>query len=106
MRRWSPIRRRLIAACGVEWSEACLAPHRNPRKIHHGEHLAGAPADLPHLGRAVAAVRALARRGQGVDAGSLTRRGVVVAKSPARQEEEEGDGEATDGARRSDPRSR
>jgi len=25
--------RRLIAACGLEWNEACLAPHQNPRRI-------------------------------------------------------------------------
>jgi tetratricopeptide (TPR) repeat protein len=25
--------RRLIAACGLEWSDACLAPHRNTRRI-------------------------------------------------------------------------
>jgi tetratricopeptide (TPR) repeat protein len=28
-----PQARRLIAACGLEWSEACLAPHLNARKI-------------------------------------------------------------------------
>jgi tetratricopeptide (TPR) repeat protein len=28
-----PHARRLIAACGLEWNEACLAPHRNTRKI-------------------------------------------------------------------------
>jgi tetratricopeptide (TPR) repeat protein len=26
--------RRLIAACGLEWNDACLAPHRNVRKIN------------------------------------------------------------------------
>jgi tetratricopeptide (TPR) repeat protein len=28
-----PQARRLIAACGLEWNEACLAPHRNARTI-------------------------------------------------------------------------
>jgi hypothetical protein len=28
-----PQTRRLIAACGLEWSEACLSPHLNERKI-------------------------------------------------------------------------
>ena len=28
-----PHTRRLIAACGLEWSEACLTPHLNARKI-------------------------------------------------------------------------
>src|SRR5208283_2455077 len=28
-----PHARRLIAACGLEWNEACLAPHRNARPI-------------------------------------------------------------------------
>jgi hypothetical protein len=28
-----PHARRLVAACGLEWSEACLAPNRNPRRI-------------------------------------------------------------------------
>ncbi len=28
-----PQARRLIAACGVEWNDACLEPHRNTRKI-------------------------------------------------------------------------
>ena len=26
--------RRLIAACGLEWNDACLKPHRNRRAIH------------------------------------------------------------------------
>jgi tetratricopeptide (TPR) repeat protein len=29
-----PHARRLIAACGLEWSEACLAPHRNMRRVN------------------------------------------------------------------------
>ena len=29
-----PHARRLIAACGLEWNDACLAPHRNTRRIH------------------------------------------------------------------------
>lgn len=28
-----PITRRLIAACGLEWDDACLAPHLNTRRI-------------------------------------------------------------------------
>jgi tetratricopeptide (TPR) repeat protein len=28
-----PQARRLISACGLEWNDACLAPHRNTRKI-------------------------------------------------------------------------
>jgi hypothetical protein len=28
-----PQARRLISACGLEWHEACLEPHRNTRKI-------------------------------------------------------------------------
>jgi LPS sulfotransferase NodH len=28
-----PHARRLIAACGLDWNDACLAPHLNPRKI-------------------------------------------------------------------------
>jgi hypothetical protein len=28
-----PHARRLVAACGLEWDEACLAPHRNTRRI-------------------------------------------------------------------------
>jgi hypothetical protein len=28
-----PHARRLIAACGLEWNDACLAPHRNSRRI-------------------------------------------------------------------------
>ena len=28
-----PLTRRLIATCGLEWNEACLAPHRNQRRI-------------------------------------------------------------------------
>ena len=28
-----PHTRRLIAACGLEWNEACLAPHLNTRKV-------------------------------------------------------------------------
>ncbi len=28
-----PHARRLIAVCGLEWNDACLAPHRNTRKI-------------------------------------------------------------------------
>ncbi len=28
-----PQTRRLIAACGLEWNDACLAPHRNTRKV-------------------------------------------------------------------------
>ncbi len=29
-----PQARRLVAACGLEWSDACLAPHRNVRTIN------------------------------------------------------------------------
>ena len=29
-----PHARRLIAACGLEWNDACLEPHRNPRRIN------------------------------------------------------------------------
>jgi hypothetical protein len=29
-----PQARRLIAACGLEWNDACLAPHRNTRTIN------------------------------------------------------------------------
>ena len=29
-----PQTRRLIAACGLEWNEACLAPHLNTRRIN------------------------------------------------------------------------
>ncbi len=28
-----PQARRLVAACGLEWNDACLAPHRNARRI-------------------------------------------------------------------------
>ena len=28
-----PLSRRMIAACGLEWNDACLAPHRNTRTI-------------------------------------------------------------------------
>ena len=28
-----PHARRLVAACGLEWNDACLAPHRNTRRI-------------------------------------------------------------------------
>jgi hypothetical protein len=28
-----PHARRLVAACGLDWNEACLAPHRNARRI-------------------------------------------------------------------------
>jgi tetratricopeptide (TPR) repeat protein len=28
-----PHARRLVAACGLDWNDACLAPHRNTRKI-------------------------------------------------------------------------
>ena len=28
-----PQARRLVAACGLDWNDACLAPHRNTRKI-------------------------------------------------------------------------
>jgi tetratricopeptide (TPR) repeat protein len=28
-----PHTRRLVAACGLEWNDACLAPHRNTRRI-------------------------------------------------------------------------
>ncbi len=28
-----PITRRLIATCGLGWNDACLAPHRNQRRI-------------------------------------------------------------------------
>jgi tetratricopeptide (TPR) repeat protein len=28
-----PVTRRLVAACGLEWNDACLAPHRNSRRI-------------------------------------------------------------------------
>src|SRR6185437_7246897 len=28
-----PLTRRLVAACGLDWDEACLAPHRNRRAI-------------------------------------------------------------------------
>jgi tetratricopeptide (TPR) repeat protein len=28
-----PITRRLVATCGLEWNESCLAPHRNQRRI-------------------------------------------------------------------------
>jgi tetratricopeptide (TPR) repeat protein len=28
-----PLTRRLIAACGLEWNDACLSPHRNQRRI-------------------------------------------------------------------------
>ena len=42
--------RRLVdAACGLVWSEACLAPHLNVRGSLDGERLASPPADLPHL---------------------------------------------------------
>jgi len=29
-----PHARRLVAACGLEWNDACLAPHRNIRRIN------------------------------------------------------------------------
>jgi tetratricopeptide (TPR) repeat protein len=29
-----PHARRLVSACGLEWNDACLAPHRNTRKIN------------------------------------------------------------------------
>ena len=72
-----PHARRLVAACGLEWNDACLAPHLNTRKIDHGEHLAGASADLPHIGRTVAALRALARRTARVGARGLERPAVL-----------------------------
>jgi len=50
--------RRLIAFCGLDWDAACLSPDRRA----HGQSMAGAPADLPHLGRALAELRAVARR--------------------------------------------
>jgi hypothetical protein len=28
-----PQSRQLVAACGLDWNDACLAPHRNTRKI-------------------------------------------------------------------------
>ncbi|MGH7012535.1 MAG: sulfotransferase [Caulobacteraceae bacterium] len=28
-----PLTRALVAACGLEWADACLAPHRNPRAV-------------------------------------------------------------------------
>jgi tetratricopeptide (TPR) repeat protein len=28
-----PLSRRLVATCGLEWNDACLAPHRNQRRI-------------------------------------------------------------------------
>ncbi len=29
-----PHARRLVAGCGLEWNDACLEPHRNPRRIN------------------------------------------------------------------------
>ena len=54
--------RRLISACGLDWNDACLEPHRNTGKITTAKSLAGASADLPVIRRTMAAVRALARR--------------------------------------------
>ena len=49
--------RRLLAACGLPWNDACL---RLPREPAHGEHRQlepGPPADLQERGAALAALR-------------------------------------------------
>ena len=48
-----PNARRLIGACGLEWDDASASQQANDQ---HRKPLAGAPADLPHVGRTMAAV--------------------------------------------------
>ena len=57
-----PQARRLIAACGLDWNDACLKPQCNTRKITTAKSLASASANLPHVGRTLAAVRTVAWR--------------------------------------------
>ena len=52
--------RRIVAHCGLEWDDACLAFHQTKRAVQTLQCGPGAPADLPHLGRALAPVRAVA----------------------------------------------
>ena len=63
--------RRLIAACGLAWNEACLTPHLNRRRIETAKSLASAPTHLRQFRGAVAAVRTMARRASRVGGGIL-----------------------------------
>ena len=52
--------RRLVAHCGLEWDDACLSFHQTQRPVQTAQCGRGAPADLPHLGRTMAPLPALA----------------------------------------------
>ena len=50
--------RHLLAACELEWNDACLAPHFNQRRIATAS--MSQVRDLPQFGRALAPLRAMA----------------------------------------------
>ena len=54
--------RRLVAFCGLDWDDACLAPGAQRARGEDREPLAGAPAGLCDLGGALAPLRAVAGR--------------------------------------------
>ena len=57
--------RKLIEFIGLPWDPACLTPHESARAGHDAEPHAGAPADLSHFGRPVAALRKASRAAEG-----------------------------------------
>jgi hypothetical protein len=58
---FEPQARRLIAYCGLEWDERCLAFHQTRRSVRTASAHPGAPAYLRKFGRALACLRAVAR---------------------------------------------
>lgn len=54
--------RALVIGCGLEWTDACAAPHRAHRPVLTGQRPTGAPPDPCHQQRGVAALCALPDR--------------------------------------------
>ena len=55
-----PVIRRIIAACGLAWHDACLRPESQSAGREDPQQVADPAADLSHLRRALATLRTLA----------------------------------------------
>ena len=55
-----PVIRRIIAACGLAWHDACLRPESQSAGCEDPQQVADPAADLSHLRRALATLRTLA----------------------------------------------
>ena len=80
-----PAIRRIIAACGLAWHDACLHPEQESACREDSEQVADPPADLSPLGRALAALRALARGPCGRSS-TTDRTSILKKKFPRRHE--------------------